>query len=377
MPDAATPAVRPAYPAVIGSLAPLRFLALAWVIINQFEDRLGLHIGKAIGVVAHGYMGSDLFFVLSGFWLAHVVTTQVNTGQTSYASVVWKRMSRIYPLHLATIALMAGLMLVSIRLGETPRTDVFDPVGLIGNVLLVHAWGALPTVSWNFPSWMVSAEWFALLIFPGMLWLALKGWSRTAVALIAPVVLMAAMFESAHARGVLFTDMTAQVGVLRTLPDFLFGAGLDRLGQQRALGPRWGAAMVVLALGWICAAGQLGLSDPWIWPAFGPLVLGAAETVRGSDRSLLASRPLTYLGEISYAVYLVYLPVDIVYYHLLHRWAAAPTGAEAWMAWAGVFPAIVIAGVLAYYGIERPAAALLARLDPFKLRVRTEAAAAA
>ena len=377
MPDAATPAVRPAYPAVIGSLAPLRFLALAWVIINQFEDRLGLHIGKAIGVVAHGYMGSDLFFVLSGFWLAHVVTTQVDTGQTRYASVVWQRMSRIYPLHLATIALMAGLMLVSIRLGETPRTDVFDPVGLIGNITLVHAWGALPTVSWNFPSWMVSAEWFALLIFPGMLWLALKGWSRTAVALIAPVALMAAIFESAHARGVLFTDMTAQIGILRILPDFLFGAGLYRLGLQRALGPRRGAAMVVLALGWICAAGQLGLSDPWIWPAFGPLVLGAAETVRGGGRSLLASRPLTYLGEISYAVYLVYLPVDIVYYHLLHRWAAAPMGAEAWIAWAGVFPAIVIAGVLAYHGIERPAAALLARLDPFKLRVRTEAAAAA
>ncbi|HEY5409234.1 MAG TPA: acyltransferase, partial [Caulobacteraceae bacterium] len=269
--DPTAPIARPAYPAEIRSLAPVGFLALAWVIINQFEDRLGLHVGRALGFVAHGYMGSDLFFVLSGFWLAHVVATQVDTGQTSYASMVWRRMSRIYPLHLATIALMAGLMLISARLGEAPRTDVFDPVGLIGNVLLVHAWGALPTVSWNFPSWMVSAEWFALLVFPGMLWLALKGWSRAAVALIAPVLLMAALFESAHARGVLFTDMTAQVGVLRTLPDFLFGAGLYRFGLQRALGPRWGAATVVLALAWIGAACQLGLSDPWVWPAFGPL----------------------------------------------------------------------------------------------------------
>ena len=81
-------AARTAFPAGIDALKPLRFLALAWVIINQFEDRLGLHLGQAVGFVAKGYMGSDLFLVLSGFWLAHVVSTRVETGETSYASPV-------------------------------------------------------------------------------------------------------------------------------------------------------------------------------------------------------------------------------------------------------------------------------------------------
>ena len=359
------PAPRPAYPSEMDALKPLRFLALAWVIINQFENRLGLNIGQSIGVVGKGYLGSDLFFVVSGFWLAHLVSTRVEGGQISYASVVWRRMSRLYPLHLATIALMFGLMLACQHLGETPHTDVFDPVGLLGNILLVHAWGALPTVSWNFPSWMVSAEWFALLIFPALLTLALKGWSRTWIAVAAPVVLMAAMFESAHARGVLFTDMTAQVGILRTLPDFLLGAGLYRLGLQRALGAKTGAAMMLASLAWIVFAAQLRLSDPWIWPAFAPLVLGAAETARGR-RSWLAARPLGFLGEISYAAYLLYLPVDIVYYHLLHRLGPTPVGAQAWLEWAGVFPAIGVAALLACYGVERPVAALLDRLDPFR-----------
>ena len=358
-------AARPAYPTEIDALKPLRFLALGWVIINQFENRLGLHIDQAIGVVGKGYLGSDLFFVVSGFWLAHLVSTRVQSGETSYASVVWRRMGRLYPLHLATIALMFGLMLASQHLGENPHTDVFDPVGLLGNILLVHAWGALPTVSWNFPSWMVSAEWFALLIFPALLTLALKGWSRTWIAVAAPVVLMAAMFESAHARGVLFTDMTAQVGILRTLPDFLLGAGLYRLGLRRCFGAKAGAAMMLAALAWIVFAAQLRLDDPWIWPAFAPLVLGAAETARGG-RSWLAIPPLRYLGRISYAMYLLYLPVDIVYYHLLHRLGSTPVGAQAWLEWVGVFPAIGIAAVLAYHGLERPAAALLDRLDPFK-----------
>ncbi len=358
-------ASRSPYPAGIDALKPLRFLALAWVIINQFQDRLGLHIEAVVGAVGRGYMGSDLFFVLSGFWLAHLVSTRVDAGETSYASVVWRRMSRLYPLHLATIALMFGLMLASLRMGETPRTDVFDPVGLLGNLLLVHAWGALPTVSWNFPSWMISAEWFALLAFPALLALALRGWSRTWIALVAPVALMAAMFESAHARGVLFTDMTAQVGILRTLPDFLLGAGLYRLALERPLGSKAGGALAFAALAWIVAACQFGLSDPWIWPAFGPLVLGVAETAR-SGRSWLAARPLAWLGDVSYALYLLYLPVDIVYYHLLHRLAPDPVGVQVWLQWAGVFPAIGAAGLLAYYGIERPAAVLLGQLDPFR-----------
>ena len=369
------PAARPAYPIEIKTLAPLRFLALAWVVINQFQDRLGFHIEQTLGFVGKGYLGSDLFFVIGGFWLAHLMTTEVQTGRRSYASAVWRRMSRLYPLHLATIALMGALMLAALRLGEAPRTDVFDPLGLLGNLLLVQSWGVLPTVSWNFPAWMVSAEWFGLLIFPALMWLATKGWSRALVALAAPVILLAVMFESAHARGVLFTDMTAQAGILRILPDFLFGAGLHRLGLGRAFGPRAGWAMIAAALGWILLASQLRLEDPLIWPAFGPLILGAAEVARGG-RSVLASAPMTFLGRISYSMLLLYLPVDIVYYHLLHRLGGTLSGAEAWLAWAGIFPAIGIAALLGHYGVERPAAALLDRLDPFRGKARAAGALA-
>jgi len=369
-------AARPTYPAELKTLAPLRFLALFWVVINQFQDRLGLHLGQAVGVIGKGYLGSDLFFVIGAFWLAHLAATTVAAGEETYASVVWRRMSRLYPLHLVTIALMGALALAALRLGETPKTDVLDPLGLIGNILLVQSWGALPTVSWNFPSWMVSAEWFGLLAFPALAWLAMKGWSRTVVAIVGPIVILAALFESASARGVLFTDTTAQVGILRILPDFLFGLGLYRLGQERALGAKAGWRMIAASLAWIVLASQLRLQDPLIWPAFGPLVLGAAEVSRGG-RSVLDSRPMTFLGDISFSMLLLYLPVDIVYYHLLHRFGGTLAGAEVWIAWAGVFPAIGIAAVLAHYGVERPAAALLDRLNPFARQATGGAAASA
>ena len=363
------------YPAEIGSLTALRFLALGWVVVNQFRDHLGLDLGHRSGLIFNGYLGVDLFFILSGFQLAQLFAREVETGRQGYASLVWRRMARIYPLHLATMAAMGVLLAAAVRLGSAPRTDVFDAVGLLANILMVHAWSALPTVSWNFPSWAASAEWFALLVFPAAFWLATKGWSRAVVAVAAPIALFAAMFEAAGAHNVLFTDMTAQIGILRTIPDFLLGAGLYRLGCERGLPRGWGAVMAATSLGWIFVACQLSWPDLYIWPAFGALVFGLAEPSRQGP-SVLGARPLVWLGEISYAMYLVHLPVDIAYFHGVERLIGTPTGPMVWLVWLGVFPVIGLVTLIAHYGLERPVARWLERRDPFAAGTKDILAAA-
>lgn len=368
---------RPAapYPDQIAPLTALRFFALGWVVVNQFRDRLGLDLGHRSGLIFNGYLGVDLFFVLSGFWLAQRFAVEVESGQSSYASLVWRRMARLYPLHLATTAFMGLLMLAAMRAGALPHTDVFNSVGLVANLLMVHAWGAVPTVSWNFPSWAASAEWFALLIFPALYGLAMRGWSRAIVAVAAPVVLFGAMFEAAGARGVLFTDMTAQIGILRTIPEFLLGAGLYRLGREVSLPKGWGAAMALGSAAWIVVACQLSWPDLYIWPAFAPLVFGLAETSRQGPTAF-GSRPLVVLGELAGAMYFVHLPVDIVYYHGLLPLIGTPHGDMVWVVWLGVFPAIAVATLLAHHLVERPAARWLERLDPFRAGPRPAAALA-
>jgi peptidoglycan/LPS O-acetylase OafA/YrhL len=363
------------YPAGIAPLTALRFLALGWVVVNQFRNHLGLDLGHRSGLIFNGYLGVDLFFILSGFQLAQLFAREVETGAQSYASLVWRRMARLYPLHLAAMAAMAVLLVEAMRLGAMPHSDVFNPTGLLANLLMVHAWGAVPVVSWNFPSWAVSAEWFALLVFPAMFWLAMKGWSRAVVAVAAPLALFAAMFELAAAHDLLFTDMTAQIGILRTLPDVLLGAGLYRLGCERGLPRGWGAAMALTSLGWIVAACQLRWPDLYIWPAFGTLVFGLAETSRQGP-SLLGARPLVWLGQVSWAMYLVQLPVDIAYFHGVQKLIGTPTGPMVWLVWLGVFPAIALATLIAHYGLERPLARWLDRRDPFRAGAKDILAAA-
>jgi peptidoglycan/LPS O-acetylase OafA/YrhL len=352
-------------PAALKPLKSLGFAALAWVVLNQFRDHLGLHAGASSGIVGKGYLGADIFFIVAGFIVCQAYVGMKAQGKFSYGSFLWRGLARVYPLHLVTLAAMAGLYLAGRLSGAVFDPRAYPPAAIPANLLLIHAWGVLATDYWNFPSWLISALWFALIVFPVTAWLALKGLRPTAVAVIAPIVLFAAMFEVADARGVLFSDMTAQIGALQTVPSFLLGAALYRLGQERSLPGRWPDATALAAAAWIVVAASLRLSDLLIWPAFGVLVFAVAETAKGV-RPALTARPLQYLARFTFSVFLVYLPVDIVYFRAVRLLVGAPVGVAAWAAWWGVFPVILLVGAFAFFAVERPANTWLRRHDPFQ-----------
>jgi peptidoglycan/LPS O-acetylase OafA/YrhL len=364
-PSSATPAASAAsgYPAEIRPLVSLRFIALAWVVLNQFRFHLGLHAGDRSGLVFKGYLGASLFFVLAGFLAAHLITTERAQGRFRYGPFLWSRLIRTYPMHLAMIAAMALLIIAARMTGAPLAPGVGDLRGLFANLALVQAWGTVPTVSWNFPSWLISAEWFAYIALPVTAWIALRRLNPIAV-IVGAMALFAVAFEIAASRHVLFTDMTAQIGALQTVPAFLLGAGLYGLGLRWSLPRHWSSFLAGVAGAWIVAAALLRLNDLFIWPAFAALVFGVAETAK-TDRPILTWDPLPYLGEAAYSIYLVYLPVDIVYFHAIQRLIGTPTGALAWVVWSGVFPVILVAGVAAHHLIAKPAAAWLASRYPF------------
>jgi len=346
------------YPASIAPLIGLQFIALAWVTLNQFRFHLGLRAGDHSGLVFKGYLGAELFLVGAGFATTHLYARATAAKAFHYGGFLRSKLVKIYPLHLATIAVMAALVAVAGAAGASYQHGVASLHGLVSNLLLIQAWGAEPTVSWNFPSWLISAEWFAYIVFPLTAWLALKLWRGPVAAVIAPMALFAILFQLAAARGTLFTDMTAQIGALQTIPAFLFGAGLYRLGREHDLPPGWGRMLAAVASAWIIAAALMRLSDLALVPAFGALVFGLAETAKGG-RPALAGPMMAYLGRIARAMYLVYLPVDIVYFHAIERLFGQPTGALAWATWFGVFPVILMAAIVAHHLIQRPAEAWL------------------
>jgi len=354
------------YPTDIRPLTSLRIAAALWVLVYHFRDHLGLDVDR-LGFVAKGYLGVDLFFILSGFILSHVYLGRVEEKRFNYGSFLWARLSRVYPVHLVTLAATIVIWLGAMKIGARFDPVAFDPRVLPQHLLMIHAWGSTPSVQWNFPSWSISAEWFAYLIFPiaAACVLALRRIAWLAVAL--SLGLFFVMFWSVESSGLPLSEVT-RLGFIRIVPAFLFGASLCQLGRATTL-PRIvsliGAGLATL---WIAVGASLHWSDAAIWPAFGLLIFSLAEASKTNARGLIGATALVYLGEISYSVYMTHLPVDIAYFHALDRIAPNLAGAAAWAAWIGVFAVTLIASIVTYHLVERPARNWMRAHDPFLRR---------
>lgn len=354
------------YPSDIRSLTSLRIAAALWVLVYHFRDHLGLELSR-FGLIAKGYLGVDLFFILSGFILSHVYAKAWAEGRFNYGSFLWARLARIYPVHLVTLAATVAIWLVARQIGANFDPVAFDLAAIPKQLLLVHAWGVAPTVQWNFPSWSISAEWFAYLLFPAVAILSgvFRRFAGLGVALAA--ALFVGLYLATEALGVQFTQMTAQIGAVRIIPAFLMGAALHRLGSTVNLPSKLAFIGAGVAVVWVAVSASLQASDLIIWPALALLIFCLAESAKTAPQSWLAAAPLVYLGEVSYGVYMTHLPVDIAYFKVMERVLPEP-GDLAPLVWAGVFAVCLAASVVCFHLVEQPARTWLRARDPFARR---------
>lgn len=348
-----------------GPVLVLGFAGLIWVVVHHFRDHLGLALEHSSGLVAKGYIGASLYFIATGYLLArrHAQGRQNLNGR--YRTVLWTWLSEVYPLHLAALALMAVLFAIARLVGVPDGRQAFDLADIPANLLLVQAWGVLDADRWNFPSWLVSAEWFGLLAYPLTARLAFRTSPNAAATVILAVLLFGAMFALAARYGVLFTDMSVQIGALETVPAFLLGTGLYRLGSDRDLARPTALALMGASALWIVSAAMLRLSDLVIWPALGLLTYAVSETHKRST-ACRACGLLSRLSTLSYPMLLLYLPVDIVYFRLARRLFPHPDGVIAWGIWLGVFPTLLLVAWTAYILWQRPWSRWLRSHSPFR-----------
>lgn len=351
------------YPQEIKPLTSLRFLAAFWVLLYHFKDHLGLNLGQW-GFVAEGYLGVDLFFTLSGFILAHVYLQSLEGGRFGYGGFLKNRIARVYPMHLAALGAMVVLFVGASAMGAgVGAADSFKWSDLPAHLLMIHAWGATPAVGWNFPSWSISAEWLAYLLFPLIAALVLKARHAWAMAACALALCLASFVALDNLHTLLpwvgrdFSQMTAQIGALRILPSFLLGVALYAFGRATPA-PKSGAwPIVLISAAWIVAVTSLGLWTGLAWFGIAGLLYGLGETARHGVDAPMSARAFVFLGAASYALYMIHLPVDIVWFHALERLGVTETSdlVARIAALVGVFAACVAASIVAYVCIEEPA----------------------
>lgn len=247
------------FPDVLDPLTGVRFFLALGVVLFHFQLYWTLSPESA-GLLNRARLGVDVFFILSGFILTHVYLQ--GDGPLNYRRFLAARFARIYPAHLFILMAMLGLVLIAPLLGVGLEQGRFNIADFAGTLLLVQAWFPRETQAlWNGPAWSLSAEWFAYLAFPAYAALAVRLRARPWVLIALAAIVFVALDAAYRVRfGHVLPRAEDSMGILRIIPEFLYGIGLYYLGQRWTPSPRvaimgaLGTTAALLALTLIAAA---------------------------------------------------------------------------------------------------------------------------
>jgi peptidoglycan/LPS O-acetylase OafA/YrhL len=266
-----------------------------------------------------GFLGVDVFLVISGFVvttvLLHDITEQ---GRIRFARFYARRIRRLIPTLLLVVTAVA---LVTYSRGAYTSARVNDSLASLGFVMnwrealtggSYFAAFADPSPTRHLWSLAVEEQWY--LIWPVVLFVM---WRRNRTLPVVPVAAAAAVAAtwwwairlgaSDPSRAYYGTD--TRVAIL------LMGAGAGLLHTRSGLRvSRW---IGVLALGvvgvcWRLGHAEWGWAHPWLFLIVGvatTVLIGAVVDDNGLLARALSVRPLQWLGDASYAIYLWHWPV--------------------------------------------------------------------
>jgi peptidoglycan/LPS O-acetylase OafA/YrhL len=340
-------------PANIKPLTSLRFFAAIWVVMFHYWPHLAVKGTPAL--VAKGYLGVECFFVLSGFILCHVYLPAFEAGRFKWGDFIWARIARIYPLHIATLVVMGLMAGAALAAGMPVDANVLSLPAQPANLAMVQAWGLAPVAGWNHPSWSISAEWFAYLTFPAfaIAAIALRRWPGVAVA--GALALLAALYVGfERITGFPLTQATISWGALRIVPCFALGCALYLAWRASAADRRKSLAGAAFFGVGALAFAQFGASDMITVSAFGGLIISLAQGFKAGSR-LGSHRLFVYLGEISYAIYMVCIPWEVLFVNLATKSLQLHDKQLPLGLWLFFIVALIPVAAAAHHLVERPA----------------------
>jgi len=288
----------------------LRFYAALFVLLFHsrfFADGTLLEI-PIYALFSYGWMGVDIFFVLSGFVISYVYSENLQFGD-----YLVRRFARIYPIYLLTT--LAALLILW-WLGSPSSFSTPTPFDVWMNLLMLQGWYSEWQGSINFVSWSVSAEFSVYLMFPLIL-IAAKRLPPNWVGILVPISAFS-LFG-----GLAWAGLSGPVN--KCLFEFSSGVMLYFCWQGGQLGLRWAGYLALISLilvlslsPWMAYFG-LPFQDRYLAVLAIPIVVWALSVRDGHPLLLLG-------GRASYSIYLVHGVV----YMILRRMVELGYLAKGW-----------------------------------------------
>lgn len=269
-----------------------------------------------------GFAGVDVFFVISGYLITSIILKELSGGVFSFRNFWMRRVRRIMPALIVVLiatAVAGYLLLWGPSLAGLGR-QLISVIFLYANVemwqIANNYWGVAAENAPLLHTWSLSVEEQFYLIYPLVVFLLF----RFARKMILPVLLVGALLSFCLC---LYATYTHPAAAFYFLPmrawELAAGGILSILGTSESVrigrrGARWlvFAGLVLIIAGYILMEAASFPGYQALLPVAGSMLIiqfGGGASCPASK--LLSSRPLVYIGKMSYSLYLWHWPVIV------------------------------------------------------------------
>ncbi len=305
-------------------------------------------------VLRGGFVGVDVFFVISGFLISSILFSEMTESRFSFARFYGRRIRRIFPalaVCLAAVLAYGFIALMPFELAQVGK-HVFFGASFLSNIVLWSETGYFDTASSLKPLlhlWSLGIEEQFYILWPPLLWVAFR--------IKAPIgKLLFALFLLSFATNIALSINSISADFYLPFSRFwelLAGAALAwrreiPLSAKARSWLSWAGLAALLTSVALFTAKMPFPGWPALLPVAGAMAVLAAGPEATVNRAVFSHRAAVFVGLISYPLYLWHWP--LISYALVVRMEKPLTPL---MAVALVAASILLAW-LTYRFIERP-----------------------
>jgi len=285
----------------------------------------------------NGFWGVDGFFILSGFILSYSYSAKLNQtfNFKNITHYIWNRLARFFPVHVIILLIYvliqtSGIHLIQqeciptapsplncqasvaeIAAGtsscpnqtviQTTPCERFSKKNFLKHLFLISSWSWNADLTWNFPAWSISSEWFVYLLFPFII-LAVSHIHSPKIAFLIAILSLAMMTFILKYRGYAPLGLDPEIGLVRVTGEFISGCFFYRFYRGQNFKKNFWFPVGLVCMTLLLFSGQTFIRY-FFSLLLALLILSVAEN--NNPISRFFSKPkMTWLGRISYSLYM-------------------------------------------------------------------------
>lgn len=278
------------------------------------------HLGY--GFLKGGFLGVDVFFVISGYLITKILTDDIQQGTFSIFKFWIRRIKRLLPLLITVVLvtlIVAPLLLFKPVIKELSQ-DIFPSIFSYFNVHALYDfgdyWGGKAEESFFLHTWSLSVEEQYYLFYAFFLIVCFKGFKNfiLPIGMIGIVSLGYFFFQTTWNQ-----EFDRAFYLLPTrIWEFSIGGLAALVGFNHVKDSKWATHFPWLGLLLVTASYFIGSNSPWVFllPVVGSAMVLVFTTSNDWIGKLLSTRPMVFLGKLSYSLYLWHWGVIVLFKNL-------------------------------------------------------------